>query len=850
MDVEPPPGEPPPRGRADVSTRKLRNRESEFSSVKVCFAPTTAGKKGPISILDADKRDASRRPKVPFCVYKEVVDQVEGAVKALSKLRVYANRLADIWERRCVEAGVRPSIRQNDFFDKALRCCLDGCGIRTYRKKATTDPALKCLVDAYDNHFLPLFEDVTGGFESLKMPPGTSGMVSEEARMMAINHATFIQRTIVPHIMRYVALKLSAALPPALTTGKPRGSLVALVRKALVGSLATGDDAEELLPAEGHQRSIAALLQGFPRIRDAAAAHVGTIQGVVDDVWGRLEACGPMPLSPSRASKHAGDYSAFRLWLLAQMEAEADRVRQQMADDAAAPTAPPAPPAAKDDGVETCELEPAELDALLPTKRPRARRKLTFSMQPVLKYRAAYVRITPSILRCMLGVYKKASKEADTILRLTADDDEALFSWVFNVHRARAGLCNARGWRVFGVLTDGVGCSVVRGRPMSEEALRARSQQQSLRLKLSLARTREEKAADPEARAAAAAKREQVEREVRQVIRQRAAEAAAAKEAAFAAVRCRFAAGEFRRVLGVDDGKKACVTVAECGSRVPLERPGAVKHAITSVSGKEYRSEMGFVRRAFLTHKWTQESPAVKAFNEAALSPCTADLERYKASSKLLFEAMPAREEFFVTRRRFRRLRFWTYARGQAGLQRMADKVLQPARGPGTNAMGGAFERKQPGQEKDVLVGWENASFNGVRGCAPCGPGRLKKVICARATVVDVDAFRNSKCCSCCRGVMEGLSLNDLRGAFENLVPTAADGGKFILNTISDKTPLVSRRGQRVRSYSVRLCTSEGCPRMLFNRDTNAAINVRAKLLMRINGQPMPAVWTRTAAAA
>ncbi len=776
--------------RPDVAARKRRNKDSITRTVKCCLAPTTAGRRGPVSLLGSAVLDGGARPKVPFCVYSEIAADIESAVVVMSELRIRANILAELWLRRCVDAGVRPVIDQNNFFVTALRSCLEGCGIRNYRKKASTDPVFACLVDAYEGPFVSLFSDVPGGYADLKMPTGTGEMVPAEALTMATNHATYIERTLMAHVVRYAMLKLERTLPSPQTTGKRRASLAVVVKRA-IGSAWSTDGAPKV-----HERSVETILPRFPRIAEAAAPHTDAIQRVVDDLWDRLSECGPMPLDVRRASKNAGDYAAFRLHILGALETEVDRVRTAVEADAI-------PKAATDEDVEECELESEELDALLPRKTQRPRRKLAFALLPVLKYRAAYVSVVPSVLRNMLRRYKNVSAEATTILRLTEGDDASLFAWVFNVGRVRAPL-GAGKWTVVRVATDGVGCSVTLQRAPATPAEAADVAVQNAKSKRKKLAAERSKAAVEEARAT-------------------------------------FAAGGFRRIVGVDDGKKAVVTVAEHSDTDVVERPGAARHAMTTVSGREYRFEMGFDRRMGLTKSWTATAPAVAAFNAAALSPRTADTTRYEAAAKVLVDALPALADFYVTRRRFRRLRFGTYARGQRGLQRMADKVLSPASGVGSRGQPTAL--KQQGEEKDVLVGWENASFNGVKGCAAAGPGRLKKVVAARATLVDVDAYRNSKVCSHCHAEMKGLPLHDLRDAFQNVV--RADGSRLVLNTVSDKIPLLSRTGQRVRSYTVRLCTSETCHRMLFNRDTNAAINVRAKLLMMLHGVPFPDVWTR-----
>jgi hypothetical protein len=381
---------------------------------------------------------------------------------------------------------------------------------------------------------------------------------------------------------------------------------------------------------------------------------------------------------------------------------------------------------------------------------------------------------------------------------MSAESKLLLLSAIFNV--SRAGSSEKKKWCVKEIKTDGVGASVIRTRSKTEAEL-AR-----------------EKAFEKTEKA----KKKKTEEEL-------------ARERVAAAVASRGASG-FRRVIGVDDGKKAVATAAELP---PDDDDRTARHSVTRISGREYRHEMGFGMRAEKTAKWTEKSSGVVAFNSTALSPKTASLERYEACAAAFFAAVPALEALYVDQRKFRRLRFDAYVRGQKGLERMATKLLKPAT---THRASDGRPRKlrQPGEEKDVLVGWENANFNGVRGCAPAGPGRLKRVVMRRATVVDVPAYRNSKACSCCLREMKGLPLNDLRGAREIHVMNEQDPSKPpIKNIASDDKPLLDSRGRRVRSYGVRLCETTECVRTLWDRDVNAAINNRIKLMLMLSGQPI-----------
>jgi hypothetical protein len=121
-----------------------------------------------------------------------------------------------------------PTINQNDFFDKAIRYCLRASNVATFRRSSNRQPRL--LATAFDDHFVPLFD---GSYEPLDMPEGTSNMVAAEARTMATNHATFVERTFVSHALRYARLLLDGRLYPALSTAKKMKSVLALVAKAL-----------------------------------------------------------------------------------------------------------------------------------------------------------------------------------------------------------------------------------------------------------------------------------------------------------------------------------------------------------------------------------------------------------------------------------------------------------------------------------------------------------------------------------------------------------------------------------------------------------------------------------------
>ena len=336
--------------------------------------------------------------------------------------------------------------------------------------------------------------------------------------------------------------------------------------------------------------------------------------------------------------------------------------------------------------------------------------------------------------------------------------------------------------------------------------------------------------------------------------------AAEAADAALGGVRDRFECGRFSVLLGLDPGVNA-QTVAEmpvgaAGSDAYLgARPGRVHHCSRSVSKAEFSCLTGAARRTKLTAGRRQRDPSIVAFEATQGTFKTADPERFLERCRQYFAAAPTLLEFYVISRFFRRLRFDTYVRGQRGRQAAIDKLLSVRTavvdgrsGPRTVLL------KQPGQEKDILVGLGDGHrlFN----------QQLEAELRRRATVVDIDEFRTSQRSSKSLVELRGKPLSRTKvlclegqetvGRLPGGVGTCVTVSRRPVKAYNITLPWMDGSDRRKTSFAVRTATQPSGVRERWNRDVSASIWIVFKLWLKMRGaeEELPAVMRRPAAAA
>ena len=200
-------------------------------------------------------------------------------------------------------------------------------------------------------------------------------------------------------------------------------------------------------------------------------------------------------------------------------------------------------------------------------------------------------------------------------------------------------------------------------------------------------------------------------------------------------------------------------------------------------SASSYYADMGFTHRMQQVKHWLaqREGAEVEAYNQAAAGTTakTASSVRYAQRAALLFSHMAALQNFWVERKRARRLEFWTYRRSQQALAHACARI------------GGG-----PAAGREVLVAYGDASWGRVPGNRVVGKGRLLRALQERFTVVMVDEFRTSKCCSACFGGMSGARIDGVTSYRVRRCnsPICCDQGRrpVLPNTVDDGTRRVS----------------------------------------------------------
>ena len=190
---------------------------------------------------------------------------------------------------------------------------------------------------------------------------------------------------------------------------------------------------------------------------------------------------------------------------------------------------------------------------------------------------------------------------------------------------------------------------------------------------------------------------------------------------------------------------------------------------------KRYYNEMGFTRRTAQTTSWRERSPEVQAFCTTDTTAKTADTAGYAAHVRHILKHMDTLMDFYVTKKRYRRLAWGTAIASKSGLAKLA-----------TDIMGCT------GVNKRVLIAHGDSGMAHTRGCAPMGNKRLLRELSRRATVVLVDEFRTSKNCCACHKPMAGFEM------------TKGEGDE----------------AKTFHSYGVRRCKTSECLRT-WNRDVS-----------------------------
>jgi hypothetical protein len=260
-------------------------------------------------------------------------------------------------------------------------------------------------------------------------------------------------------------------------------------------------------------------------------------------------------------------------------------------------------------------------------------------------------------------------------------------------------------------------------------------------------------------------------------------------------VRAQILFEEARRVVAVDPGRNPVITAVvhdkDAMESLQSHNPDNVKHKVIKWSKKKFYHESGCTYRGTKTTLWISKNPVIVAFNASISTAKTSSLAAYKAHAANVLTSMVAVMDFYNSSR-FKRLRWKTYIKRQKAYEKLVADLK--------------------GGEEQTLIVWGDAKFAASGRGSPAVPtSSVRMKVGSRVQCLDHDEYRTSKLSCCCHTEMHGL--------------TDPATGK--------------------RSWHLRVCQNNACPRRVWDRNVSAAINILAMFLIYVQGQPRPIPFSR-----
>ena len=242
---------------------------------------------------------------------------------------------------------------------------------------------------------------------------------------------------------------------------------------------------------------------------------------------------------------------------------------------------------------------------------------------------------------------------------------------------------------------------------------------------------------------------------------------------------------DFDQVWGLDPGMRDMFVATN--DRGELHR----------CSSAEFYNDASYTESNRKQRVWRDKDPVIAAVERNMPTKKTADMAALEA-----YITYSTRHTALMTRfygaQRFKNLKFRRYCASKRKLQQLVASLSH--------------------RGKRTLVGFGDFSIargSCIKGCTPGPTARMRKELRRRATVLDVDEFRTSKTCNCCK-----------QRAFEHMYHTTVD-------------PETGRRSRR-KLHSVLHCKTSDCLSMTVNRDVNASRNILELTQALLAGQPRP----------
>jgi hypothetical protein len=243
---------------------------------------------------------------------------------------------------------------------------------------------------------------------------------------------------------------------------------------------------------------------------------------------------------------------------------------------------------------------------------------------------------------------------------------------------------------------------------------------------------------------------------------------------------------EADRVVAVDPGRNPILTAVvhnqAAMDSLQEHSPNNVKHEVLTWGKKQFYQEAGYTHRSKVTKLWSNKATVIATFNQEVQTAKTSHLDVLRSHTRHVLANLRTVMAFYNTQR-FKRLRWKTYISKQKAYEKLVAALK--------------------GDSKNPLIVWGNANFPSAGRGSPAVPTTtLFKKVASRLNTVDEDEFRTSKLAACCHREMQGLLQED-----------------------------------GTRSWSLRVCQNNACPRSVWDRNTSAAISILALFLHRVQGR-------------
>ena len=266
--------------------------------------------------------------------------------------------------------------------------------------------------------------------------------------------------------------------------------------------------------------------------------------------------------------------------------------------------------------------------------------------------------------------------------------------------------------------------------------------------------------------------------------------------------RAKFVNGDYDMIIGLDPGRSYPVSTFR--GEVDIGADGRQRSFCPQISTKEWRHDAKITEHAQWELRMRRKNEEYGAAIEALPSLKIGNFDTFKDNLRLTLAQAPFLLQHHAGKRKYREYSFKVSRFSKKALAKAARKLTKK-RNP------------QPGEQRDchppkrTIIGWGDWSQQDgfLRGTPKAPVKKFRRAFKKMGfTIIEVDEYRTSKCCSSCGHVTENVHY----------------GG--------------------VRCHQVVRCGNNECA-VVWQRDCNAARNMHQVLLTMLHGQPRPVALQR-----